>query len=72
MYQLVDTIKDLKPKNSTGYDNISNKLIKNITSAVAEPMTLLINRSFSTGQVPKKYENCKNYSHLQIKRKNSF
>ena len=37
-------IKNMKLKYSTGYDNISNKLIKSAKDVLIKPLTLLINR----------------------------
>ena len=50
--EFLGTIKDIKSKNSSGHDEISNKLVRNISNAIAQPMTTLINKSFITGFVP--------------------
>ena len=36
---LIKTAKTLKPKLSSGYDNISNKLLLHIIEDIAEPFT---------------------------------
>ena len=60
IFQLIDTvaveniINELKPKESTGYDNISAKLLKYVKNEVSPALTLIINQSFSTGIFPNK------------------
>ena len=49
---LIKTAKTLKPKLSSGYDNISNKLLLYIIEDIAEPFTHIVNLSFSSGIVP--------------------
>ena len=49
---LIKTAKTLKPKLSSGYDNISNKLLLHIIEDIAEPFTHIVNLSFSSGIVP--------------------
>ena len=36
-------INNLKPKNSSGYDDISNKLLKTLHPVITEPFTEIIN-----------------------------
>ncbi len=45
-------ISSLKSKASTGYDGISTKLIKDIKSEIAYPLSILINKSLQEGTVP--------------------
>ena len=40
-------------KSSTGYDNISNKLIKSAKNVLIKPLTLLMNQIIHTGEFPK-------------------
>ena len=47
--QLIDS---LKPKTSTGIDNLSNQLIKTIKDIIAEPLTIIINQMLNTGIFP--------------------
>ena len=47
-------ILNLKSKTTTGYDNLSPKLIKSISHIISKPITLLINQSFKTGIFPTK------------------
>ena len=46
-------IKNLKSKSSTGYDNISNKLIKHARAILVKPLTLLTNQIIHTGVFPR-------------------
>ena len=46
-------IKNMKSKSSTGYDNISNKLIKHARAILVKPLTLLINQIIHTGVFPR-------------------
>ena len=45
-------ISKLKPKTSSGYDNISNKLLKQLHPVIVSPLTEIINRSLSEGCFP--------------------
>ena len=45
-------IKTLKPKKSSGPDNISSWLIKQLSDAISEPLATLINKSMETGCMP--------------------
>ena len=40
---------ELVPKNSSGYDNLSNKLIEKILPALMNPLTILFNKSLIDG-----------------------
>ena len=46
-------IKKLKSKSSTGYYNISNKLIKHARTILVKPLTLLANQIIHTGKFPR-------------------
>ena len=46
-------INKMKSKSSTGYDNISNKLIKSARDVLIKPLTLLMNQIIHTGEFPK-------------------
>ena len=50
--EIIRVIGSLKSKNSTGYDNISNKTMKLFKSEIAEPLSILFNKSFQAGIVP--------------------
>ena len=47
-------IGQLKPKSSWGYDNISSKLLKEITDSVSCTLSKIINQSLCTGIFPSK------------------
>ena len=49
---IIATISSLKNKNSSGYDNISNKILKMICSEIAKPLSVIINQMFTTGIFP--------------------
>jgi len=52
--KLFKLINNLKNSKSTGFDNISPKLIKQVMHAVIDPLVYLYNLSFETGIVPGK------------------
>ena len=43
---------NLKSKNSSGKDEISNKLLKSIKCKISKPLTIIINQSLETGIFP--------------------
>ena len=43
----------MKSKSSTGYDNISNMLVKSAKDVPIKLLTLLINQIIHTGEFPK-------------------
>ncbi len=45
-------ISDIKPKKSSGIDNINAKLLKEISNAILEPLSIAINKSIQTSTVP--------------------
>ena len=49
---VIEVTNKLKPKSSSGHDNISTKLLKLTIHNIHQPLTHIINRSFSTGIVP--------------------
>ena len=50
--EIKELINDLVPKNSSGYDNVSNKLLKRLLPAVIEPLTIIFNKSLIEGVFP--------------------
>ena len=50
---IASIIKNMKSKSSTGYDIISNKLIKSAKDVLIKPLTLLMNQIIHTGEFPK-------------------
>ena len=49
---VIDLSKKLKPKSSTGFDNISTKLVKETIELTANPLSHIFNLSLSTGIFP--------------------
>ena len=49
-------ITGMKPKRSTGYDGVSNKLLKQISQQIIKPLTHLINLSIDTNYVPPEWK----------------
>jgi hypothetical protein len=47
-----DVVKKLKPKTSSGHDEISTKLVKESIVTIIQPLTHIINLSLNTGIVP--------------------
>ena len=45
-------IYNLKSKNSSGNDDISNRLLKSIKCEISKPLTIIINQSLETGIFP--------------------
>ena len=45
-------IMQLPSKDSSGYDNVSNKLLKDLIDPILEPLTLILNKSLSEGVFP--------------------
>ena len=45
-------IRDLVPKNSSGHDKVSNRLLKRLLPAMLDPLTILFNKSLSEGVFP--------------------
>ena len=52
--QVLETTNKLKPKLSTGQDEISSKLLQESIEYIKYPLTHIINRSIITGIVPSK------------------
>ena len=50
--EVSNIIKSLKPKNSSGYDDISNNLLKSLHPVIIHPFTEIINRSLQEGKFP--------------------
>jgi hypothetical protein len=50
--EVENMIKSLKPKNSSGYDGISTKLLKISFLFISSPLTHICNKSLSSGIFP--------------------
>ena len=49
---LLDVIKNIKPKSSSGFDSIPNKLVCKAAPSLIAPLKFIINKSFSNGKFP--------------------
>ena len=54
--EVMSIIKSLKSKETSGYDGISSKILKQCASTVIKPLTFICNLSLTTGTFP---ERCK-------------
>ena len=52
--EVISVIHKFAPKKSAGHDLISTNLLKEISPLIAEPLSLIINQSLSTGISPSK------------------
>jgi len=50
--EVENIIKSIKPKNSSGYDGISTKLLKVSSAFIISPLTYICNKSISSGIFP--------------------
>ena len=53
---ILSTLSKLKPKYSSGRDNISTMLLKEIMPLIIKPVTYLFNLSLKTGYIPDDYK----------------
>ena len=51
-HEVSNIIQRFKPKSSTGFDNLSMKILKHITPTVCLPLSIMINQSFHSGVFP--------------------
>ena len=51
-FEIKQIIKGLSPKNSSGYDSISNRLTKGLINCISEPLKIITNNSFKEGEFP--------------------
>jgi hypothetical protein len=50
--EIENIIKFLKPKNSSGYDGVSTKLIKISSPSISSPLEYICNKSLTSGIFP--------------------
>ena len=50
--EVCETIASLKSKSSSSLDNISNKLLKQMSHVLSYPLSIVFNKSMSTGVYP--------------------
>ena len=53
---VLKVMKNLKAKTSYGLDGVSSEIIKMCKEEIAYPLTIIINKSISTGQFPKDWK----------------
>jgi len=58
-YEIGRIIDQLKNKTSSGVDGVSTKLIKTLKHEITEPLSILINKSFTEGVFPKELKTTK-------------
>jgi hypothetical protein len=51
---VIKIIDSLKPKSSSGFDEISTKMLKNVKCEIVDILTLMVNQSLQTGIFPDK------------------
>jgi hypothetical protein len=58
--EIINIIRSLKPKNSSGYDDISSKIIKQCASEIGKPPRHVRNCSLQSGIYREgfKYQGC--------------
>jgi hypothetical protein len=66
-YEVVRQIDSLKHKHSSRHDGLSSSLIKDIKHEIALPLTILINKSLSTGIVPDLLKTAKSFQFTKQK-----
>ena len=51
---IMQIIDNLPNKTSRGYDDLSNQLIKRITTSLTKPLSIIINQILNSGIFPEK------------------
>ena len=54
--EIIEIVMSLESKSSSGHDNVSNKLVKEIIPCIAAPLSHIFNLSLQTGTVPDLYK----------------
>ncbi len=70
--EILKIITNMKTKNSSGHDGITSKFIKSISTHVANPISILINKSIETGKVPDSQKIAKVIPIYKAKSKDNF
>ena len=70
--ELINLCNKLKPKTSSGHDNISTKLLKQTINYTAIPLAHIFNKSFQEGNVPSKMKLAKVIPIFKSGNNNSF
>ena len=50
--EIIKILKELKPKQSTGHDNVSTHFLKQISNNISTPVSILVNKSIQSGTFP--------------------
>jgi hypothetical protein len=53
--EMINTIKFFKTKTSSGYDGISNKILKWYANVINKPFTFICNSSFASEIYPERF-----------------
>ena len=69
---ILEALSKLKPKKSSGEDNISMFLLKEISNEIINPLIHLFNLSFKTGFIPQNYKCAKVVPIYKAGEKNRF
>jgi hypothetical protein len=56
--EIISIIINLKSKNSSGYDGITNKIMKLCRQQISKPLTYVINKSLIHGCISRKVKIC--------------
>ena len=57
--EVEEVIKSMKPKKSSGHDELSNDLIKQLSGVLITPLTYIINEAITHGTFPKEWKKAK-------------
>ena len=63
--EIKDILSKLPSKTSSGFDAISNKLLKDLTTSITQPLSIIYNKSLSEGTFPSRNETGNNSPTLQ-------
>ena len=70
--EICKVLKALKPKKSSGHDNLSTQFLKSIDENIAAPISILINKSIETGVFPDTLKIAKVIPIYKAKAKDNF
>ena len=70
--EVCNIITSMKAKNSSGHDFISSKFIKSIQNSICKPLSIIFNKSFETGTIPKHMKIAKVIPIYKCKEKNEM
>ena len=65
-------IASMKRKTSSGHDHLSSKFIQTIKNSICKPLSIITNKSFETGLIPKSMKIAKVISIYKCKDKNEM